>query len=471
MRPPAVAGERHQNHGLASGAPEPRPCLRPTHQMRLIVVGLSHKTAPVEKREKASLSEAPTRALLRDPRASEVIGEGVALSTCNRTELYAAAADLAAAERVLLAALVKHTQIEFPELRCAGYTLRDERAVHHLLNVASSLDSMVVGEREIQGQVRSCWQLAADEQSVGPVLNRLFHHALATGKRVRTQTNIGRGPTSVSSGAVRLARDALPDLARRRVLLIGTGHVARAAAACLAAEGVEEIVVVNRSADLAYALAASVGGRGVGFERLSTELAEADIVISATDAPHMILARDEVVAAMADRPDRPMMLIDIAVPRDLDDTIRDIPGVWLRDIDDLECVVQASLNGRRVEAERAEVLVAEELARFVTWQRTATAAPMIAALHGKAETIRRQEIARLDGRWESLSDGDRARIDALTGAIVAKLLHEPTLRLRAAVQEVGGNGDLEILRRLIDLEPAERGLSAKIGSDREEQPQ
>ncbi len=469
MSPPVSAGERHQRHGPATQAPDPGPRLRPTQATRLIVVGLSHRTAPVEVREKASLSQAAMRALLRDLRAGEAIREAVALSTCNRTELYAAAADLAAAEPLLLAALVKHAQIELPELRCAAYTHRDERAAHHLLRVASSLDSMVIGESEIQGQVASGWQLAADEQSAGSVLNRLFREALSTGKRVRTATRIGHGPTSVAAGAVRLARETLADFARRRVLLIGAGQAAEATVASLVAEGVEEPVVVNRTAAAARALAARVGGRGVGFERLSAELAEADVVISSTDAPHTILDRDDVVTAMAARPDRPMVLIDIAVPRDLDETIADIPGVCLRDIDDVECVVEASLNGRRSEAERAEVLVAEELARFVAWQRTLTAAPIIAALHGKAETIRRQELARLDGRWESLSDGDRERMEALTGAIVAKLLHEPTLRLREAVLEGDGDGCLEVLRRLFDLQSTERGFAATITPGRWEQ--
>jgi len=439
--------------------------------MRLIVVGLSHKTAPVEQREKASLSDAAMRALLRDLHAGGVTREAVALSTCNRTEVYAAAEDLSAAEDALLAAFVQRSRIDPSELRCAGYTHRDGRAAQHLLRVAASLDSMVLGESEIQGQVSSGWHVAAEEQSVGPVLNQLFRHALSTGKRVRTETGIGRGPISVSSVAVRLARESLADLAQRRVLLIGAGQVAEAAIGALVAEGVQEVVVANRTVAAARALAARVGGRGVGFDCLPAELAEADLVISSTDAPHLVLARDDVATAMAARPERPMVLIDIAVPRDLEDTIGDLAGVCLHDIDDLERVVEASLNGRRPEAERAEVLVAEELARFVAWRRTVTAAPVVASLHGKAETIRRQEIARLDGQWESLSDLDRARIETLTRVIIGKLLYEPTVRLRAAVQEGDGVAYLESLRHLFDLETAGHGSSAKTGSDREEQEQ
>jgi glutamyl-tRNA reductase len=384
------------------------------------------------------------------------VREVVALSTCNRTELYAAADDLAAAEKALVGALVAHSRIDLPRLECARYAHREDRAAAHLFRVAASLDSMVLGESEIQGQVAEACELADEEGASGPLLDRLFRAALETGKRVRTETGIARGPTSVSAVAVRLAREALADLPDRRALLLGAGQVAEATAAALAAAGVRQLVVANRTVTTARELAARVGGRGVGFDHVDDELAAADIVISSTDAPHVVLGRDDLARAIAARPGRPMVLVDIAVPRDLDAAIAELPGVLLYDIDDLERVVEATLDGRLQEAERAEAIVVDEVQRFSAWRRAMAADPAIAALRARAETIRVAELARLHGRWESLGDADRARIEALTRAIVSKLLHEPSVRLRAAVESGDGVAYLDSLRHLFDLPPAER---------------
>lgn len=422
--------------------------------MNLLVLGLSHKTAPVEQREKASLSEAEARALLRELLASGVVSEAVALFTCNRTEIYAAAPDLLAAEDAVAAAIVTHSRISPDELACARYVLRDERAAAQLFRVASSLDSMVVGESEIQGQVRAAWELGAQESATGPILNQLFRQALEVGKSIRTQTHIGAGSSSVPAVALDLAEDVLADLPGRKVLVIGAGRMAEATAHALVQHGVREVVVANRTVSTARELAGRFGGRGVGFDMMPEELRSADIVISSTDAPHPILRRAEIEAAMAERPERPMVIVDISVPRDVEAVVADLPGVALFDIDDLERVVEANLNGRRLEAERGEGFVIGAVQGFSAWRRGLSATPAITSLRERAETIRQSELARLDGQWEGLSQADRERIEALTKGIVNKLLHEPTVRVRAAAED--GDGDalrhLESLRHLFGLE-------------------
>ena len=420
--------------------------------MTLLVLGLSHKTAPIAQREKAALSEAEARALLRDLTAAGAVAEAVALSTCNRTEIYASAPDPAVAEDVLCALLVAGTHISEDELACARYILRDDRAATQLFRVASSLDSMVVGESEIQGQVRQAWELAVEEGASGPVLNRLFRQALEVGKQVRAQTRIGTGSASVSAVAVELAEEVLDDLPGRQVLLIGAGRMAETTARALVDHGVREVVVANRTVGTARELAGRVGGRGVGFDRLAQELRGADIVISSTDAPHAILRRHELEPVMAGRGARPMVIVDISVPRDVDAAVAEVEGVALFDIDDLERVVETNLNGRRLEAERAEGFVIGAVQGFSAWRRGQNASPAIASLHARGEEIRRAELARMEAQWEALSDADRERLEALTKGIVRKLLHEPTVRARAAAEDGDALGYLETLRHLFALE-------------------
>ena len=420
--------------------------------MHLIVVGLSHRTAPVEQREKAALTDGAARALLRTLVASDGISEAVALSTCNRTEVYARADDNAAAEEISCRAVVEHTGITRHELDCARYAHRDEKVAVHLLRVASSLDAMVVGESEIQGQVRQAFERAQEEGTVGPVLDNLFRKALETGKRVRHETGIGAGAVSVASVAVELAREAVTDFRERRALLIGAGDVAESTASALVESGVSNLVVANRTVSTARGLAERIGGEGVGFDRLAHELAEADIVISSTDAPHPLLGHDDVERAMRERPGRPMVLIDIAVPRDLEAEIAAVPGVRLYDIDDLERVVEVNRNGRAKVAEMAEGIVADEARRFTEWRRGLSVAPTIGSLRAMAEEIRLGELARVAGQWDAMSDTDRERVEQLTRAIVNKLLHEPTVRLRAAVAEGDGVAHLDSIRHLFGVE-------------------
>ena len=420
--------------------------------MHLIVVGLSHRTAPVEQREKAALTDAAARGLLRNLLAQSGISEVVTLSTCNRTEVYVRADDNAAAEEMLCQALVTHTDISRHELDCARYAHRGEKVAIHLLRVASSLDAMIVGESQIQGQVRLAFERAQEEDTVGPVLDNLFRKALETGKRVRNETGIGAGAVSVASVAVELAREAVTDLKQRRALLIGAGDVAETTARTLVASGVGNLVVANRTVSTARGLAARIGGEGVGFDRLAQELADADIVISSTDAPHTVLSHDDVERAMRVRPGRPMVLIDIAVPRDLEAEISSVPGVRLYDIDDLERVIEVNIKDRMREAELAEAIVADEARRFTEWRRALSVAPTIGSLREMAEQIRIGEFKRVAGQWESLSDADSERVEQLTRSIINKLLHQPTVRLRAAVAAGDGVAHLESIRHLFGVE-------------------
>jgi glutamyl-tRNA reductase len=336
---------------------------------RLLVLGLSHRTAPVEQREKASLVDAAATSLLGTLLRDPAVTEAAVLSTCNRTELYAVVADAARAEATLSRALVEHSRITDDELAGARYVHCERSAARHLFRVAASLDSMVLGESEIQGQVRAARGRARQAGTLGALLDRTFAQALATGRRVRSQTRVAAGAVSVSSVAVDLARAALGDLRDRRALLVGAGRAAEATARALLGQGLAEIVVSNRTPATANRLAARFGGRAAGIEALAHDVAAVDVVISSTDAARTILDPRGLTRARDGVRRRPLVLIDIAVPRDVDPRVGKLAGVRLHNIDDLKRVAEANLNGRRREAARAEVIVAEEVRRFASWWR------------------------------------------------------------------------------------------------------
>lgn len=332
--------------------------------MTLLAVGVSHHTARVDQREKVSLSGRACTLLQALARA-EGICEAVALSTCNRTEVYAVVGSQSAGSAAISRALVQTTDIAPVELARISYTLTGADVVRHLLRVAASLDSMVVGESEIQGQVRAALGRAEAHGTAGKCLRELFRHALVVGKRVRRETAIGRGAVSCSSVAVELVREALPDLTTCSALLIGAGHVAEATAGALMASGVRVMSVANRSVLAAEELAERFGGRGVALDELVRELSRVDIVICSTDSPRPIVMRAHLEAAARHRAERPLVLIDIAVPRDVEPSVRTLPGTILKDIDDLERVVRCNLNGRLREAEHAKEIVEQELRRVL----------------------------------------------------------------------------------------------------------
>lgn len=424
------------------------------------MVGLSHKTAPVAQREKATMSDVAARGVLRDLAEQADIAEAVALSTCNRTELYVSTDAPGRAEELLTEAFLAHTSIGSSELACARYVMRDDRAAAQLFRVTSSLDSMVIGETEIQGQVRTAWERAGEEGTAGPVLNRLFRQAIEVGKSVRTTTRIGAGASSVSTVAVDLAEKVLADLPSGRVLVIGAGHMAEATTQALVSHGVRDVVVANRTVVTARELAMRFGGRGVGFDRLDGELSAADIVISSTDAPHPILGPDELAPVIGGRAGRPMVLVDISVPRDIDPAVADLDGVALFDIDDLERVVEMNLADRRAEAERGEHIVAAAVDAFQAWTRGMAAAPAIVTMRAEAERLRCAELARVAAQWDGLSEDEYRRLDQLTRSIVNKLLHGPTVRMRRAAE----NGDEDALRSIADMQELLGLAEARIDS-------
>jgi glutamyl-tRNA reductase len=311
---------------------------------------------------------------------------------------------------------------------------------------------MILGEAEIQGQVKRAYELALVENTTSAFANRLFRDALAAGKQVRTETGIGSSSVSLSSVAVELAQATLGDLAGRRVVVIGAGETGELTARALVERGVSSVYVANRHYERAIGLAQRFGGQAVRFDTLPAELERADIVLSSTNSPHHIIEREELEAVMKARSGRPLLLIDIAVPRDIDPAVRSLDGVHLRDIDDLQRVVERKLSGRESEARRAEALLERELERFERWRGTLDAVPTIAALHGRGEAVARQVLAENKGRWESMTPADRARLELMAGTIVRRLLHEPTMRLKASANEGGTYAYVQALRELFGLD-------------------
>jgi glutamyl-tRNA reductase len=418
----------------------------------LLALGVSHKTAPLELRERLALTEGKAAGVLGDLKAADPVAEAAAISTCNRTELYLVVSDPVGAESLALGALSREAGIRPTELVESLYSYRGSAAAEHLFSVASGLDSMILGEAEIQGQVKRAYELALVEGATGPVLNRLFRGALAAGKRVRTETTIGEGGISVPSAAVEVATRSLGDLSSRRVLLIGAGETAELTARALAAKGVEAVFIANRHYDRAIGLADRFGGSAVRFDDLPAQLQSADIVVSSTNSPHHIVEREELEMVVAGRDGRPMIIIDLAVPRDVDAACRDVAGVRLFDVDDVQQVADRNAVGREAEARRAEHIVNSELARFERWLDSLEVLPTVAALRGRADEIVERVLAENEGRWKDLGPEDRKRVEALARAIAGRLLHEPTLRLKRAADTEDAYPQIAALRELFGLD-------------------
>jgi glutamyl-tRNA reductase len=399
--------------------------------MSLVLVGTSHRLSPVEVRERIAFDVDQAAELAR--RLADG-GEAVCLSTCNRTELYFSHPDPDAAERLAAEALLGD-EVEL-------YRMRDEEAALHLFRVAAGLDSLVPGEGEILGQVRQAYEAGAH----GPVLDRLFREALRVGKKVRTETAIAESPSSVSSAAAALAQQVFGELGECRVFLIGAGEVSELAARALAARGATIAAVTSRTAESAAPLAGAFDARSVPFDELATELERADVVVSSTSSPEPILSRGQVPS----RHGRPLFVIDLAVPRDVDPAVAELEDCYLYDIDDLQAVVRESLSGRRREAERGEAIVEHEAKRFRDWQASLHAVPAIASLRERAERIRSGELAKAEGRLEGLSESERRTVESLTTQIVNKLLHVPIVRMKEAAA-TDGAGYVEVARHLFGL--------------------
>ncbi len=427
---------------------------------QLLALGVSHKTAPVALRERLALPEGRAVRVLSELVSHDEIREAVAISTCNRTELYLVTGDPVEAENAALGALSRQAGIRPTELFGCLYSLRGLEAVRHLFGVASSLDSMIVGEAEVQGQVKRAYELALVEGVTGPVTNRLFRDALAAGKRVRTETAIGRSSVSISSVAVDLARGMLGDLSSRRVLVIGAGDNGELTARALAERGVRTVFIANRRYDRAIGLAQRFGGSAVRFDDLPAELLQSDIVVSSTSSPHQIVGREELELVAEQREGRPLLLIDIAVPRDIDPSVRDLPGIALYDMDDLQREAARNARGREVEAAHGRTLVDQEVERFSRWLASLDVVPTISALRERGEAIVEQALRENAGRWESLSEADRERVGLVTRTVISRLLHEPTTRLKRGAESDPSYVHLQALRELFGLEPAVTGEEA-----------
>ena len=414
--------------------------------MRLVLVGVSHRQAPVEVRERVALAREEAGELSR--RLAAAGAEAVCLSTCNRTEIYLAEADAAVAEARAEEALAGGGA----ELLTALYHLHDEAAALHLFRVAAGLDSLVPGEGEILGQVRAAYESGAP----GPLLDRLFRQALHAGKKVRAQTAIAESPASVSAAAAALAQQVFGELEGRRILVIGAGKVSELAARNLLSRGAAISFVANRSLDRAETVARRFGAEPLPLERTGAELERADVVLSSTSAPGFVVRREDVAAALPARRGRPLFLVDLAVPRDVDPAVNELDGCYLYDIDDLEAVVAESLAGRRVEAERAEAIVAAEAARFAAWQASLDVVPAIASLRARAEEIRAAELAKAEARLGHLTEADRRAVESVTAQIVNKLLHLPTVRMKQAAVTADGVLYAETVRHLFGLGEDER---------------
>jgi glutamyl-tRNA reductase len=393
----------------------------------LSLVGLSHRVAPVELRERVALEPARAAALARD------LGDAVCLSTCYRTELYFADSNV---ER----AVASLEELADEPLASVVYRLHDEAAAMHLFRVAAGLDSLVPGEGEILGQVRSDYEAA----SPGPLLDRVFRQALQIGKRVRTETAIGENPASVPAAAAALAQQVFGDLHGRRVLLVGAGRMGELAAANLSSRGATIAYVANRSNAPAMELADRFGAQPIALDRVAGILGDVDVVLSSTSAPGTVVSAGDVPA----RRHQPLFFIDIAVPRDVDPAVHELDGCYLYDIDDLEAVVAETLSGRRDASSRAEELVAEEADRFREWQASLDVVPAITSLRAHAEEIRAGELAKL-GR---LSEHERRTVESVTAQILNKLLHLPTVRMKEAAAAHDGAAYAEAVRHLFGLE-------------------
>ncbi len=411
--------------------------------MKVLLMGLSHKTASIEIRERLDFSPTALRSVLTHFDAThqeahlDDVSEGVIVSTCNRMEVYALVRDVDVAGKAITQLLSRSCDMA-PKLFAKHlYIHQDEIAIRHLFRVASGLDSMVLGEPQILGQITAAYEAAMSQKAAGTVLSALFRAAIHAGKRARTETRIGVNPASISSVAAGLAQNLLGDLSQCHVLLIGAGEMGAIAVRALQKRGVSTITVVNRTFKNAAQLAQSWGGRAVAFDQLPEALCEADIVIPCTGAPHTILNCEHIEPAMALRPGRPMFIIDIAVPRDVDPDVSRIPHVHLSDIDDLQHQADDNVRERESEIPNVELIVAEEVQDFMTWLASLDVVSTIKSLRNQITQIRGKELERLFNRLD-LDEREQELVSTMSHRLINKILHEPTLRLK--MQAAQGNG-------------------------------
>jgi glutamyl-tRNA reductase len=424
---------------------------------------MNHRSAPIELRERVAFPPCAGRDFLRRLKDEGVASEAVLLSTCNRTEVYAVVEDEGARAR-MLDLLAEDRGVDRPVLEKDTYWLTDADAARHLYRVASSLDSMVVGEGQILGQVRDAYRAATEEQCAGQILNRLFHTSLRVGKRVRVETGIGDSSLSVPRVAVKLAEEVYGTLAGRRALVLGAGDMSELVVRHLKEKGVADLRIANRTPERATMLAERVGGRAVAFDDLGRELPGVDVVVSSTGSGDWVVRSETVARAMESR-EEPLFFVDIAVPRDVDPVVQTLPSVYLYDIDDLQAVVERNAEGRQEAAEAGEAMIFPAVEEFTGWLSTLHAVPLIQELRDEAEKIRRHELSRALGRME-LSPEEAAAVERMSHAMVNKLLHGPIQEIKARAEAGSPLESADVRRRLLALD----GLEVELHRSRPEQP-
>lgn len=415
----------------------------------MIVVGLNHRSVPLELLERMSVSRQGTPKALYDLMARDNVTEAVLISTCNRTEIYANAERFHGAVGDIRDFLVGLSSLAPEDFADHLYQFHDAGAVAHLFTVTAGLDSAVLGESEILAQVKGAWELAAAEGAAGPMLNMLFRHALGVGKRVRTETAISRRITSLSQAAVALAAHHLGGLQGRRVLVLGAGETGGGMVASLAQSGVAELLVANRTWERAEALAVKVGGRALRLSQLGRALNDVDVLLTSTGAASVLVDHGDLEPVMATRGGRPLLIVDVAVPRDVEPGVAELSGVTLLDMDDIRAfAAEGGVAERRREVGRARDLIDDEVCRYREAVSARQMAPLVTALRRRVDTLRVTEVERLGRRLEP---GQRDLVDAVVRAVMAKLLHEPTVRLKEAAGSLRGERLSEAMRELFDL--------------------
>jgi glutamyl-tRNA reductase len=425
--------------------------------LHLLLVGISHRTAPVELRERVDFQARGLQGALRALAERGSAHEAVVVSTCNRAELYVACDETEPTRQDLLRFLSDYNDLPAADVLPHVYDVPDLDAARHLFRVAAGLDSLVVGEPQILGQVKEAHTAATEAHTAGPVLNRLFHASFAVGKRVRTETGLGSGAVSVSYAAVALARKIFGDLSGRNVVVLGAGEMGKLTAVHMKSQNVRHITIVSRTMAHAARTAEAIGGASAApWADLDAVLAASDIVITATGAANPILTKAHIEAVMRPRRNRPLFIIDIAMPRDVEAAAGEIEEVFLYNIDDLQATVRENLARRASEVSRAETIVDEEVDKFGAWFRSRGAIPTVVALRERFETIRRAELERLDFKLSALPPEARARVDEITHLIVEKLLLTPTEQLKSLTDAETVSMYAEALTRLFALAEDER---------------
>lgn len=419
--------------------------------MRVVLVGVNHRTASVGVRERLAYGKAGVRLALGQLLDRRTVAEAAILSTCNRTEIYAAGAE---GDPQPLFDLLLASGVAEKELARCVFVREGEEAATHLHRVAAGLDSMVLGEAQVLGQVKDALALATEVRAAGPVLDRLFRGATTAGKRVRTETGLARGAVSVSHAAVELARRIFGSLRGLNAVILGAGEMSKVTARLLSDTGLASMIVANRTYERAEKIAQQIGGKAIHFEEFYRLLGTADLVVCSTAAPHPVVRREHLLPVLGSRRGKPLLLVDIAVPRDVEAEVGDLEGVFLFCIDDLQGVVDENLAERKAEVDAAEAIVCEETGKFLAWLRSLDAAPLLAALQQEGERAALDELGKAKGRLQHLSERDWQLVELVARGVARRLLRQPIQAVKRFAAETDARHPLEVFQECFGLEQA-----------------